>query len=212
MHFPRFTRGRFGRLTANDLNNAFELLEKLSRFLPALERMKQETLDKQRNSPIFEAEITGHELIPGASYRWLYSWKAVGFNVNDYNWEGFDGGPDIAGLSSTFDGDDFALAAVNGCEHRNAGGDGVPGNPNGIIGPGVDLDGPSYPPGFEPKPISNGVVVQMLARHGILGIPNISGNRSPICHMFCVANAHDGECSTPFLPQTSRSRVIEVQQ
>lgn len=213
----RFITGAFGRFTFSDLNSIMDGLEDCRRRLDALERQKR---DRQSNgAPWFPAEITGNTLIPGFQNRWLYSWREVGWHPNDWEFDpllrpvvptrGRPGRPGTGPISpsvppaqnptelnSTVAGDPFALAAINGVEHKNTGGDGVAGNADGLIGPGVDIDAAAYVGcGLEPKPISNGVVVPMFTRHGILPLLQITGGRSPFVYLFALSNAHDKEAA-----------------
>lgn len=200
------------------MNALFAQANEVAAILPRLRQIV-----RRKPTPVprlwFYGEITGNVDIPGTTYRWLYSWRQVAWNANDWLWKPMMQGGVVTGsgnrvpvspspisiginnegggtsalveINSTLDGDPFALAAVNGCEHKNDVGDGVPGNPNGIIGPGVDIDDPAYADcELEPKPISSGVVVPIFTLHGELSLDQVTGNRSTVCYMFALGNAH----------------------
>lgn len=210
--YPHLTSGTVGPVGFDDMNALFAAVHEISALMPQLRRIVRRS-KAQPPRLWFFGEITGNVLIPGAANRWLYSWREVAWNANDWVWNPImspgaaafarqvsppatdpaDPPPPIQSqeINSTIAGDQFALAAVNGVEHRNTGGDGVPGNANGIIGPGVDIDDQDYIAcDLEPFPISNGVVVPIFTLHGGLASSQVTSGRSPVCYMFSLGNAH----------------------
>lgn len=200
--FPEFAQGQIGRLRYNHLNTAFRLLERLEPFLPLLESMRQGGKTPDVRRPPFWAEITGFFPIPNEAYRWLYSWRRVGWHANDRKWNpkykpsalppgstkpGASGGDDPpesapVEMNSTLGGDPFAMAAVNGCENGNT----------TVFAGGIDITQGAYVGcGLTVKPIPKKTVVLLHHEHGMLGLNQITGGRYPICFGFNLWNPHD---------------------
>lgn len=204
-NLPDFTKGNLAGLNFTMFNEMFAILRRVEPLLPKLE-----TLARERRRPPprqwFFGEITGHTLIPGHDNRWLYSWRKVLWNPNEWAFQplttaaqsnippgkfepsGIVDDPAQEEIGSTIGGDPFALAAVNGCESPNT--------ESGIVGPGVNTGSQSYQQcNLTILPIMDGVVVPIFSLHGILGYEEITSGRSPIAYMFCIPNAHDRDAN-----------------
>lgn len=185
---------RLGDITAEDINTVFSTVEKLVQRVSDLEV-------KARNSPTHSmlwmpTRLLASQEIDDELFRFRYSWERVTFNAEDENFDASD-----LAQNSTVNGDAFARAGYNGADCGHTVG-------STIIIPGIDMAGPAYPAGFQPKPISGNPVVPMFVVRGLPTEDGDVGGRSS--YFFCLPMAHDGTCEagTPELQQSFFKRLM----
>lgn len=173
----RFIRGAWGRLTFADWNSVLDRLDALESTGKDLRRQTRQPLQW------FYAEIRGNQAIPSTSFRWLYSWRKVGVNPNDRDFDPLKKVGDVDD-SSTIGVNAFALAALNGFESNNT----------ASFAGGVDITQSTYTScNLQPWPIATGTVVVMFALHGVLTLSQVTGGgtRSTIGYVFLAPTTHD---------------------
>ena len=166
-NYPDITTG-LGKLTPAMWRRGMNALE----FIESSELL--ETMDQMRkrrggnSKPYILAKITGSSLISGESWRWKYAWS-------EYTLSGDTFAAKSGGLSGTY-ARSATTYALNTAEAFNSA---------SFASPGVDLTGADYPPGFEPQPITDAIVLMFLIRD----------STNKLRYLFNMTNAHDGTCS-----------------
>lgn len=137
--FPRFTKGRIGKLSYQDINRAFTAIEKLEPLLdvlalavPHLGRVNWGRLHEVLRPPLITWDfviVTDSEVYEaGPPPRWHYAWAQMA-------WDNATEKPVARtnGITSEISADPFALPALNMLETEHA---------SGMIGLGFDFDNP----------------------------------------------------------------------
>lgn len=187
------------------MNDLSKLLDSIAKYIPGRSRVRAEDINKIvealrialnisgpyvtvtrhgihiRRQPMtvdpifFWAKVTNNQLI--TPNRWAYAGTEQVWDRLTTKFKDKTGGRLIT----------FSAPVWNPLETFNAAKNGIAGDAAGIIAPGIDIDGPAYPAGFAPKPISNLSVVPVVFDE--------SDANNPLYWMLSLPNAHDGSCT-----------------
>jgi len=158
------------------------------RLLKMLKWYESQQLDYRRAANIFSGEassvtyflatITDSTEITADQNIYRYSWTEVKLLEDDDGVNTKTGGR--TGLKSS-----ATTGALNLCELQND---------DENVSPGVDLDGADYPAGFTMRAI--GSCIDSVQIDTVVIMYEIIDNTGETRWVFCLANAHDGTCTS----------------
>ena len=165
------TKGQYPTIQHGLGNLSPDLWRRLMIMLEEYEKKNRNETGKQfkqnTNATVFIAQITAADEIAGTDYRWHYTWAELEVSDNE----------SVAVKTGGRSGEE----AINLCE--------IP-NTEDNVAPAIDLNGATYPAGFEPRAIGDCIDDEFLSvavvMHRIVdvgGIPRF---------VFSLANSNDG--------------------